>query len=84
MARETGIPPTRESVHQDPELVEKYPWYPPQLRGLQGGVARPRTDFWSEIENNFGTNLQLALIGDMRAAQALQATQQRVQEIVGQ
>ena len=84
MARETGIPPTRESVHQNQELVQKYPWYPPQLKGLQGGVARPRTDYWSEIESNFGTNLQLALIGDVSARQALQATQQRVQEIVGQ
>jgi multiple sugar transport system substrate-binding protein len=84
MARETGIPPTRVSVHQNQELVQKYPWYPPQLKGLQGGVARPRTDYWSEIEANFGTNLQLALIGDLTAAQALQATQERVQEIVGQ
>jgi multiple sugar transport system substrate-binding protein len=84
MARETGIPPTRESVHNNSELVQKYPWYPPQLKGLQGGVARPRTDFWSEIESNFGTNLQLALIGDMSARQALQATQERVEEIVGQ
>jgi multiple sugar transport system substrate-binding protein len=84
IARETGIPPTRESVHKIPELVEKYPWYPPQLRGLQGGVARPRTDFWSEIESNFGTNLQLALIGDMSARQALRATQERVQEIISQ
>jgi multiple sugar transport system substrate-binding protein len=84
IARETGIPPTRVSVHQDQGLVQKYPWYPPQLKGLQGGVARPRTDFWSEIESTFGTNLQLALIGDLSAAQALQATQQRVGEIVGQ
>jgi multiple sugar transport system substrate-binding protein len=82
IARQTGIPPTRESVHKIQELVQKYPWYPPELDGLLGGVARPRTDYWSEIEANLGTNLQLALIGDMSAGQALQATQERVQEIV--
>ena len=84
ITRQTGIPPTRESVHKIQELVQKYPWYPPELDGLLGGVARPRTDYWSEIEANLGTNLQLALIGDMSAGQALQATQERVQEIVSQ
>ena len=82
MAMETGIPPTRVSVHGDPALVDKYPWYPPQLGGLQGGVARPRTDHWGEIEAAFGGFLQQALIGDLTAAQALAETQRKVEEIV--
>ncbi len=82
MAEQTGIPPTRVSVHQNPGLVSKYPWYPAQLQGLQSGVARPRTDYWSEIETAFGGFLQQALIGDLTAAQALEQTQQKVQEII--
>jgi multiple sugar transport system substrate-binding protein len=82
MALETGIPPTRVSVSQDPALVEKYPWYPPQLAGLQGGMARPRTDYWGEIETAFGGFLQQALIGDLTAREALAETQKKVEEIV--
>lgn len=82
IAMETGIPPTRESVHKISALVEKYPWYPPQLKGLQGGMARPRTDYWSELEAALGTNLQLALIGDLSAKEALAETQKKAEEII--
>jgi multiple sugar transport system substrate-binding protein len=82
IAMETGIPPTRVSVHQDAALISKYPWYPPQLSGLQGGIARPRTDYWGEIETALGGFLQQALIGDLTARQALAQTQQKVAEIV--
>ncbi len=82
IAMETGIPPTRVSVHQDSELQAKYPWYPPQLAGLQGGMARPRTNFWGEIETALGGFLQQALIGDLTAREALAQTQAKVEEIV--
>ncbi len=82
MAFQTGIPPTRVSVHQDQELVDMYPWYPPQLSGLQNGIARPRTDNWSEIEAALGGFLQQALIGELGAEEALSQTQARVQDIV--
>lgn len=82
IALATGVPPTRVSVHEDPALTSKYPWYPPQLAGLMGGVARPRTDYWGEIESAFGGFLQQALIGDLTAAQALAETQKKVGEIV--
>ncbi len=82
IAEETGIPPTRVSVHEDSGLVDMYPWYPPQLNGLQNGVARPRTDHWSEIETAFGGFLQQALIGELSAREALSQTQAKAEEIV--
>lgn len=82
IAMETGVPPTRVSVHEDQALIDKYPWYPPQLAGLEGGVARPRTDYWGEIETALGGFLQQALIGDLTAREALAATQERVEDIV--
>lgn len=82
IARETGQAPTTESVHQIDDLVEQYHWYPAQLEGLQQGVARPRTEHWSEIESILGDNLQQALVGNMTAEEALEETQQRVLEVM--
>jgi multiple sugar transport system substrate-binding protein len=82
IARETGVPPTRVSVHHVPELQEMYFWYPAQLDGLQNGVARPRTDQWAEIEAALGDYLQLALIGDLSAREALTEADARIRDIV--
>lgn len=82
MADVTGIPPTRTSVHEISSLVDKYAWYPAQLDGLQNGVARPRTTKWKEIEEALGTYLQLALIGDMSAEEALEEVNAKIGEIV--
>lgn len=82
IARETGQAPTTESVHQISDLVERYHWYPAQLEGLRQGVARPRTEHWSEIESILGDHLQQALVGNMTAREALEATQARVLEVM--
>jgi multiple sugar transport system substrate-binding protein len=70
ISAELGVPPTRVSVHQA------------QLDGLQNGVARPRTNSWAEIEAALGNALQLALIGDMTASEALETAESRILEIV--
>jgi len=82
IALEVGVPPTRVSVHQDRELQDAYFWYPAQLDGLQNGVARPRTNSWAEIEAALGNALQLALIGDLTAREALDDAEARILEIV--
>ena len=78
----TGVPPTRESVHKIARLEKKYPWYPAQLEGQKNGSVRPRTDNWSEIETVFGDYLQRALVGEVTAKEALAQIQERVAEIV--
>ncbi|MCG8480950.1 MAG: ABC transporter substrate-binding protein [Spirochaetales bacterium] len=82
IALEAGVPPTRVSVHQDPELQERYFWYAAQLEGLQAGVARPRTNHWSEIESTFGEYLQRALIGELTPEETLAQADARLREIV--
>ncbi len=82
LAAETGQAPTTVSAHQEEELVEEYHWFPGQLEALQEGVARPRTDYWAEIEDVLGDHLQQALIGDINAEEALDLTQERVIEIM--
>ena len=82
IALETGVPPTRVSVHQDPQLQERYFWYPAQLDGLQNGVARPRTDQWPEIESTLGEYLQRALIGELTADEAIGQADEAIRDIV--
>lgn len=82
MADATGVPPTRVSVHEIDALVEKYAWYPAQLDGLENGVPRPRTNLWKEIEEALGTYLQLALIGDLSAEEALMEVNSKINDIV--
>lgn len=71
LALEVGTPPTRASVYEDAEVVEKYRWYPAQLEALQNAQPRPRITQWSRVETILGDYLQLALIGEMDAQEAL-------------
>lgn len=82
IALEAGVPPTRVRVHQDPEVLDTYFWYPAQLDGLQNGVARPRSNHWAEIEAALGNYLQAALIGEISADQAIAQADSRIREIV--
>ena len=79
---ELGHPPTRHSVYSDPEVVERYRWFPAQLAAMDNAVPRPRVPVWSEIEGVLGDYLQLALVGQMAPGEALQAAQARIQEIL--
>lgn len=71
MAMKAGLPPSRASVYSDAELLALRPFYPGVKAALIAGKARPRTMYWSEIENILGGSLQQALIGDKTAEQAL-------------
>ncbi len=82
MADEAGLAPTRDSVYRVPKLIEKYPWYPVQNAALKNAVGRPRTTKWSELENIFGTYLQLALIGSMSPEQALKEANEKMKEVL--
>ena len=82
MADEAGLAPTRDSVYKVAKLVSKYPWYPVQNQALKNAVGRPRTTKWSELENIFGTYLQLALIGSMDPEKALKEANAKMKEVL--
>ena len=82
MADVYGNPPTRKSVYQIPELTVKYPWYPAQLDALNNGVARTRTTKWKEIEDQMGTALQFALIGEWSASRALEEMEKGISDVL--
>ena len=82
LALEHGMPPTRESVYLDEEVVEKYRWYPQQAKALTTGKARPRIHNWAEVESVLGDFLQMAMMGQMTAEQALNQAQRRIERII--
>jgi len=82
LALNYGMPPTRSSSYQDPDLVAKYRWYPQQLTALQTAKARPRIANWSEVESVLGDYLQMALTGQMTADQALDQAQKNISRIL--
>jgi multiple sugar transport system substrate-binding protein len=82
MALEAGIPPTRASVYGDDRVVEKYRWYPAQLKALEEAHPRPRITKWSEVEAILGDYLQLALTGSLSPGQALREADERIAAVL--
>jgi len=77
-----GLPPTRAAVYNLPAQQAKYPWYAAQLDALSSGVARTRTTKWKEIEDQLGTVLQFALMGDMTAREALTEAARNIRAVL--
>lgn len=84
MAMDVGLPPTRASVYTDPDVVEKYRWYPTQLEALKASKVRPRIPEWLEIDVKMGTYLNLALIGEMTPEEALTELNNEIADLLGQ
>lgn len=82
MSDKVGLPPTREAVYKLASQQTKYPWYVAQLDALKNGVARTRTTKWKEIEDQLGTVLQLALLGDLSAEEALTEAEKNITKIL--
>ncbi|HHR6405463.1 TPA: ABC transporter substrate-binding protein [Providencia alcalifaciens] len=79
LALNFGTPPTRHSVYADPQVVSQYRWYPQQAEALEAGKARPRIQNWAEVESILGDFLQMAMMGQMTAEQALEQAQKRIE-----
>lgn len=79
IALETGNPPTLAALYRDPELVARYRWYPAQLEALEAAVPRPRIAQWNRVEAILGEHLQMALVGQMRPAEALAEADRQIQ-----
>lgn len=77
-----GLPPTLTQVYTLASQQAKYPWYEAQLDALNNGVARTRTTKWKEIEDQLGSVLQFALLGDMSAEMALAEVEKSITELL--
>ncbi len=83
LALEIGLPPTRAAVYADADAVDAYRWYPAQLDALENAQPRPRITRWSEIESILGDYLQLALIGEISAEEAVAEAHARIAGALG-
>ncbi|WP_394243770.1 ABC transporter substrate-binding protein [Vibrio astriarenae] len=82
LALDFGMPPTRESVYFDKEVVGQYRWYPQQAEALKTGKPRPRIENWAEVESILGDFLQMAMMEQMTSEQALNQAQRRISRVV--
>lgn len=82
LSAQRGNPPTRKSVFNDSELVNRFPSYPAQLRSLESSRPRPRTPLWNEIENAFGIYLSKANSGELSAEEAMNQANAEIARIV--
>jgi multiple sugar transport system substrate-binding protein len=78
-ALDTGNPPTLAALYRDAELVQRFRWYPAQLAALEVAQPRPRVTQWNRVEAILGEQLQLALIGEASARDALAEANRQVQ-----
>jgi multiple sugar transport system substrate-binding protein len=76
-----GNPPTRRSVFQSPDLIQKFRAFPAQLASLETARPRPRTPAWNEIENNFGIYLSKANAGAMDPSAAMAAAAESIEKV---
>jgi multiple sugar transport system substrate-binding protein len=79
IAIETGNPPTLAALYNDPDLVQRFRWYPAQLAALQAAQPRPRIAQWNRVEAILGEQLQIALVGQATPAEALREANRQVQ-----
>ena len=82
LALEVGLPPTRASVYTDEDVVARYRWYPNQLAALENAQPRPRVTDWSRIEAIMGDYLQLALLDEMTAEEAIAEAHDAIAAVV--
>lgn len=57
-----GVPPARESLFNDRELVSKYSWLPEVAVALENAYARPRVPAWDVVEGILGCALDRGLV----------------------
>jgi multiple sugar transport system substrate-binding protein len=83
MAR-TGLPPTRESIFADEELIEDFWWLPATHQALENATWRPRTPEWNKVESILGNYLVQAVNGQMDPKPALDQAAAEIRAVMKQ
>jgi multiple sugar transport system substrate-binding protein len=73
-------PPVLTSLFNDPAAVAKFPFLPGLLEAAGKAVPRPRTQFYSGVEDIIGRYLSQAIAGQIEAEPALQQAQSDVRD----
>ena len=77
---QSNIPPTLVPLFNDPEAVDKFPFLPGLLDAAGKAVPRPRTQFYSGVEDIIGRYLSQAIAGQAEPEQALEQANTEVRD----
>jgi multiple sugar transport system substrate-binding protein len=73
-------PPVLSPLFGDPEAVAKFPFLPGLLAAAEKAVPRPRTPFYSGVEDIIGRYVSQAIAGQTPPAEALAQAQRDVRD----
>jgi multiple sugar transport system substrate-binding protein len=79
---ENNLPATRTSVLEDPEAVEKFPFLPGLLAAGQQALPRPRTPFYSALEEVYGRHVAEAIAGQSTGEEAMTNANKEMRELL--
>ena len=83
IATDGGIAPSRTSLLNDAELVEKYPLFTAMAdTSAEGALAAPKTSAWSSIQDAMVTHLQNAIAGTETPEEALAAAKSEIDALL--
>jgi multiple sugar transport system substrate-binding protein len=77
-----NIPATRISVLEDPEAVEKLPFLPGLLAAAKNALPRPRTEYYSSLEEIYGRYVAEAIAGQTSGDQAMKEANQEMRDLL--
>ena len=77
-----SIPPTLAPLFGDPEAVSRFPFLPGLEAAAAKAVPRPRTPFYSGVEDIIGRYLSQAIAGQTPPEQALKQANQDVRDFL--
>ena len=84
--QKTGFLPVRVSVAENPDYVtwinETEPRMLPFVQGMQYARTRPATPDYFAVSDAFSREIQLALLGEVSPAEALQAAETTVNSVL--
>lgn len=75
-------PPTLSPLFNDAEAVAKFPFLPGLLDAASKAVPRPRTQYYSGVEDIIGRYLSQAIAGQVGADEALSSAQSEVHDFL--
>jgi multiple sugar transport system substrate-binding protein len=79
---DNSIPATRLSVLQAPESVEKFPFLPGLLSAAKQALPRPRTPFYSALEEIYGRWVSEAIAGQTSGEDAMKNANKEMRDLL--
>ena len=80
---ETGFVPSRIALFNDPQIVDKYDYYPQLLEVVQSSALRPPIPQYAQASDILQRYLSAAITGKMTSKQAMQTAAKETRNLLG-